>query len=199
GDGVGEGNAAVWAEYVWNTPVVAPGFYGPGTILRDGRNTRPFCGDCCGPCYGEVHADGEVWMGAAWKVRSRLVADNGAAAGELAADLLFLSWMEAYNQAQIKSVIETQWLTLDDPNGNIDDGTTHFASIDPGFRDQSFPGVERKPVSFGAVTAVQDTVVQLEKETVDAVIHANVAPLSTAVLRYRVDGGTFVDLPMTNV
>ncbi len=199
GDGMGEGNADVWAEYVWNTPVVAPGFYGPGTILRDGRNTRPFCGDCCGPCYGEVHTDGEVWMGAAWKIRSRLVASNGAAAGELTADLLFLSWMEAFDQTEIKSVIETQWLTLDDTNGNVDDGTTHYTDIDLGFRDQAFPGYLLRPVSFGSVTEVQDTEIQLQKATVDAVIHANVVPLSTALLRYRTNGGAFQDLPMSNV
>ena len=196
-DGMGEGNADTWAEYVHDTPIVGAGFYGPNTILRDGRNTRPFCGDCCGGCYGEVHADGEVWMGAAWKMRAHLVADFGNAAGGLAANLLFLSWMEAYDQVAIQSVIETQWLTLDDTNGNIDDGTPHYAEIDQGFLDQSFPGVVLKPLSFGAVTEVADTPVQLEKETVDAVIHANVAPLASAVLRYRVNGGAFVDLSLS--
>ncbi len=198
-DGMGEGNADTWAEYVWNTPIVGSDFYGPNTTLRDGRNTRPFCGDCCGGCYGEVHADGEVWMGAAWKVRANLVADFGDAPGQLAANLLFLSWMEAYNQTAIKSVIETQWLTLDDTNGNVDDGTPHYAEIDQAFLAQSFPGVVLKPVSFGAVTEVADTPVQLQKATVDAVIHANVAPLASAVLRYRVNGGAFVDLQLSPI
>jgi len=167
-------------------------------VLRDGRNTRPFCGDCCGRCYGEVHTDGEVWMGAAWKVRSRLVASNGAA-GRLAADTIFLGWMEAYNQGQIKSVIETQWLTLDDVDGNIDNGTPHFNDIDQGFRAQSFPGYVPKPMSYGAVTDIADTDVQAHAEVVNATVHANVAPLATILLRYRVNGGAFQDLPMQSL
>jgi hypothetical protein len=49
--------------------------------------------------------------------------------------------MNGYNQTQIRSVIETQWMTLDDDNGNIGDGTPHFADIDGGFRQQGFPGL----------------------------------------------------------
>ncbi|HEV8113507.1 MAG TPA: hypothetical protein VGR31_12095 [Planctomycetota bacterium] len=199
-DGMGEGNADAWAEYVWDTPVVGAGFFGSGNDLRTGLNTRPFCGDCCGGCYGEVHTDGEVWMGTAWKVRARLVASNGPAAGTLIANTLFLAWMESYNQSQIKSIIETQWLTLDDADGNVDNGTPHFADIDLGFRDQGFPGFVPAPVSFGPVTDVADTEVQALPAVVNATIRANAAPpLTTAVVRYRVNGGAFQDVPLANV
>jgi hypothetical protein len=198
-DGMGEGNADSWAEYVWDTNVIAAGFFGPGTELRDGTNTRQFCGDCCGGCYGEVHTDGEVWMGTVWKVRTRLDNSNGQAAGDLIANTLFLSWMESYNQSQIKSVIETQWLTLDDVDGNINNGTPHFNDIDLGFRDQGFPGVVPLPVSFGPVTDVADTQVQALPEPVTATIHANLAPpLTTALLRYRINGGAFQSLTLAS-
>ncbi|MFT7484538.1 MAG: hypothetical protein ACI9F9_000378, partial [Candidatus Paceibacteria bacterium] len=68
-DGMGEGNADVWAMYVLGTPTVGKDFFGSGSKIRSGLNTRQFCGDSNGGCYGEVHADGEVWMGAAWKIR----------------------------------------------------------------------------------------------------------------------------------
>lgn len=199
-DGMGEGNADVWALYVWDTPINGQDFSGPGTFVRTGNNTRAFCGDCCPACWGEVHRDGEPWMGAAWKIRNRLNTTNGNAAGDLIANTIFLTWMEAYNQNAIKSVIETQWLTLDDGDGNINNGTPHLNDIDLGFRDQAFPGITLLPVSFGAVTDVANTTIQAAPQTVVATIYANAAaPLTVANLRYRTNGGSFVDVAMTSL
>jgi hypothetical protein len=140
GDGFGEGNADVFAMYVADDAIVGADFSGPGTFIRTGWNTRPYCGDCCGGCYGEVHDDGEVLMGALWKVRARLKTSLGAAQGRVSADTLFNAWMNAYNDGSIHSIIETHWLVLDDDDGNLLNGTPHFAEIDGGFRDQQFPG-----------------------------------------------------------
>jgi hypothetical protein len=199
-DGMGEGNADVWAMYIWDTPVVGAGFFGTGSQIRNGNNTQAFCGDCCGGCYGEVHADGEPWMGAAWKVRNRLNNTHGDAMGDLIANTIFVTWMEAYNQSQIKSVIETQWLTLDDSDGNINNGTPHFNDIDMGFRDQSFPGVVLLPVSYGPVTEIADTEIQDAPQTVAATVYANAAPpFTAALLRYRVNVGAFQDVPLVSL
>jgi len=141
-DGMGEGNADVWSEYIYDTPIIGADFLGPGQNIRTGLNTRPFCGDAHPACYGEVHTDGEVWMGAAWKVRANLQAVNGDAMGGMIADNLFLGWMNSYNQTQIKSIIETQWLTLDDDDANLANGTPHYTQIDAAFRTQGFPGVD---------------------------------------------------------
>jgi len=140
-DGMGEGNADVFALYAYDTAIVGQDFCGNNCNIRSGNNNRMFCGDANPNCHGGVHNSGEVWMGAAWKVRTRLKNTHGTAAGGLIADTLFLGWMNAYNQTQIRSIIETQWVTLDDTNGNINDGTPHFGDIDGGFRQQGFPGL----------------------------------------------------------
>jgi hypothetical protein len=139
-DGMGEGNADVWSMYIWDTPIIGQNFSGSG-YLRSGNNLRQFCGDLNGGCYGEVHDDGEVWMGAAWKVRNNLNTTLGNSAGDIAANTLFLGWMNGYNQTQIKSIIETQWVTLDDDDGDITNGSPHFTEIDDAFRVQGFPGL----------------------------------------------------------
>ena len=73
-DGMGEGNADVFALYLYDDPIMGRFFRTNGGFVRDGNNTRQYCGDGNGGCYGQVHADGEVWMGAAWKIRhTRLV------------------------------------------------------------------------------------------------------------------------------
>lgn len=155
-DGFGEGAADTWALYVTNTmngntddPLLGRDFYGPWTYVRTGQNTRAFCGDSNPGCYGEVHDDGEVLMGALWKVRDWFKYLSGPNTGNAVANSLLVSWFKQYNQSEIKSVIETQWLTLDDNDGTLDNGSPHFCEIDLGFREQSFPGVAKPPKFAG--------------------------------------------------
>jgi hypothetical protein len=152
-DGIGEGNADVFSLYIDNTPQLGLGFQGGGP-LRSGNNLRQFCGDANPGCYGQVHADGEVWMGAAWKVYLQLQANLGMAAADATSDALFMGWMNAYNQTGIRSVIEMQWLVLDDDNGNILDGTPNYPEIDAGFRIQGFPGFDLPLIDISNVTAL---------------------------------------------
>ncbi|MSR45457.1 MAG: hypothetical protein EXS13_00035 [Planctomycetes bacterium] len=139
-DGFGEGTADVWGMFIFDTPIVGEDFFTSGGDIRDGRNNRQYCGSCGAGCYGEVHVDGEVLMGAFWSVREYLNVTHGDAAGDLVIDTLFHSWYVAYNAKTICDTNETQILTLDDDNGNIDDGTPHSGDIEHGFEDQGYPG-----------------------------------------------------------
>lgn len=198
-DGMGEGNADVWALYTFDTPLNGQGAFNGTGFVRTGTTTRQFCGDANPACYGEVHDDGEPWMAAAWKVRTRLNTAYGNTTGDLIANSLFLGWMNGYNQTQIRSVIETQWLALDDDDGNVNNGTPHYASIDQGFRDQGFPGVTLFQVTVDNVNVLTDTTNQTSPYVVNARIIANQnPPLTVKELRYRIDGGAFTAVPMVN-
>lgn len=200
GDGMGEGNADVFAMYNYDDPVVAQDFFGVGSPIRTGLNNRTFCGDTSPACYGEVHSDGEPWMGAAWKIRNRLNQTNGNAVGDAISNAIFMGWMNGYNQAQIRSIIETQWLTLDDDDANLTNGTPHFGDIDGGFRDQGFPGVTLVALAIANVTALPDTENVAGPYTVDASISANFSPpLTGTILRWRVNGGAFQDVAMASL
>jgi hypothetical protein len=199
-DGMGEGNADIFSVYMLDEPLVAPFFYTSGAPIRDAQNNRQFCGDMSPGCYGAVHTDGEVWMGAAWKIRTRLNGSLGNALGDLQSSLLFLGWMNSYNQTGINSIIETQWLTLDDNDGNIGNGTPNYAEIDGGFRQQGFPGFGLQFVTFSNVTQLLTTTDEVGPYIVNAdVVAAINPPLSSATLRYRVNGGAIQVVPMTNV
>jgi hypothetical protein len=199
-DGIGEGNADVWAMYVYDTPIVGQDFFGPGSPLRTGLNNSQFCGDTATGCHGGAHANGEPWMGAAWKVRDRLNQTQGNTTGDSIANSIFVGWMNGYNQTQLRSIIETQWLTLDDDDANLSNGTPHFADIDGGFRDQGFPGVTLIPLAITNVTLQADTEDQVGPYTVDAAISANFSPpLTSALLRWRVNGGALQDVPMAPI
>ena len=140
GDGFGEGGGDCWAMYIGDSPVIGQDFHGPGTFLRTGENTTTFCGDQNGGCYGEVHADGEPLMGAIWKVRRNLKNALGNAAGSALADQYLVAWFQTFNDGQIKSIIEDHWLMLDDDDGNLNNGTPNYPTIDAAFVEQAFPG-----------------------------------------------------------
>ena len=197
-DGMGEGNADVFAMYLYDTPLVGDGFFGPGTQVRTGLNTTLFCGDCCPNCHGgQVHKQGEVWMGAAWKLRARMNTTHGNALGDGISDGLFSAWLNAYDQTQIKSVIETQWLVLDDDNGDLEDGTPHYADIDGGFRDQGFPGFDLPPMVFSDVTILGDTTDEVGPYVVRATVVPQTSPaVGPVAVHYRVDDGPWIVLPM---
>lgn len=199
GDGMGEGNADVFAMYLYDDSLVGRNFCGSGCHIRNGLNTRQFCGDANPGCHGGVHANGEVWMGAAWKLRRNLGASLGDAAGDATANALFLAWMNAFNQTQIRSVIESQWLTLDDDDGFLSNGTPHFSAIDSAFREQGFPGVALPPVVVWNATSFADTAIPAGPYVVDADVLATSGSLSNVRLFHGTHASGFVSTPMAAV
>ncbi|MEW6742693.1 MAG: formylglycine-generating enzyme family protein [Planctomycetota bacterium] len=143
-DGFGEGNADVWAMYIYDDSEVGRDWGALGRSLRTGTNDRLYCGTCGAGCYATPHENGEVHMGAFWKMRERLNVSLGDAGGDAIADNLFLSWMQAYDDDEICDIVRDHLLVLDDDDGNVFNGTPHGADIDGGFVDQGFP-----PFPFG--------------------------------------------------
>ncbi len=196
-DGMGEGNADVWAMYLYDTPLVGESFFGNGA-LRTGLNTLQFCGDFAFGCHGgEVHEEGKVWMGAAWKVRDALNQALGNALGDDTADALFLGWMASFNQTEIKSIIETQWLLLDDDDGDLNNGSPHYPQIEAGFTAQGWPGVELHPLTMEPLVMPADSL--SESGPYDARVriepHYGQA-LTSSQLHYRVNGGAWQDVDL---
>ena len=192
-DGFGEGNADVFAMYIYDTPIVGENFAGSGYI-RTGLNMRQWCGQ---GCYGQVHTDGEVLMGALWKVRANLNTTHGNAAGDLIADTLLISWMNGYNDGNILPIIEDHWLTLDDNDANIYNGTPNYPEIDGAFRTQGFPGVDLQLIDI-VHTSLPDTQNEAGPYVVDADISSYIgANITAASVVYSVDGGAPVTVPMS--
>ncbi|HJP02144.1 MAG TPA: hypothetical protein QF764_10285 [Planctomycetota bacterium] len=199
-DGMGEGNSDVYAMYQYDTPIVGENFCGNGCHVRNGNNTRQLCADDTTGCHGGVHDSGEVWMGTAWKIRNYLNLTHGNAAGDAIANGLFSGWLNVYNQSQIVPVIETQWLTLDDTDGNIENGTPNHDDIDQGFLDHGFPGHDVAAIIITGVTELPDTLDESGPYTVNANIDAELnPPLQSAFLHYRTNEGPWNQTPMINV
>jgi len=196
-DGFGEGNADVFAMYINDNPILGENFSTSG-FTRTGLNTLQYCGDGNGGCYGAVHTDGQVLMGAMWKMRANLNVTHGNATGDAIADLLFSSWMNGYDQQTIDSIIEIQLLTLDDDDGDLDNGTPNFDDINDAFLEQGFPGFQIPYIDFSNEIEPSDTFDQAGPYGVALDLAANLeASIASATLHYRVNGGGFAAVPMT--
>ncbi|MFT7668369.1 MAG: hypothetical protein ACI8X5_001061 [Planctomycetota bacterium] len=199
-DGMGEGNADIFALYMYNTQFLGMDFQGQGAgPLRNGVNTLMYCGDGQTGCHGGgVHTEGQVWMGAAWKIYLSLETAYGTAQADIMSDALFLGWMNSFNQTQIHSVIETQWLTLDDDNGNYEDGTPHYLEIDAGFRAQGFPGYDLPPIRIQNVNELGTQSSEAGPYVVNADVSSYLGLNITSVdIMYSADGGAYVAAPMS--
>lgn len=194
--GIGEGMADVWAMFQYDDPIVGEDFFGQGGgNIRTGLNNTVWCGT---GCYGQVHLDGEVIMGALWKARRNLNNTLGNAAGDAVSDLLNLSWFQAYNQTVIAPIIEEQWLVLDDNDGNLGNGTPNFTDIDDAFREQGFPGVDLPTIDI-LHTPLGNTQNEAGPYTVSADVTSLIGANITSVeLKYSVDGGSEQTVAMSN-
>ena len=197
-DGMGEGTADTWAMYLYDTPIVGEDFWcescGP---LRTGLNVRQFCGDKLPGCHPGPHANGEPFMGAFWKMRENLNSSLGDTEGDLTANALYLGWHNAFNQSRIREIIETQIVILDDDDGDIFNGSPHFADIDAAFRIQGWPGLEIQPVTAELLNTIEDTEVERGPYTLNAVAEAHFGQALSAVeIVWRAGNGAWNTVSM---
>lgn len=121
-----EGMADAAAALTGNNPCVGEDFFGQNTgCLRNGDTAnRQY------PCGGEGHFCGEVISGCTWHTLEALNLD-GFDGLTLTRDL----WLNSIllHPPGIQPGIAVDWATLDDDDGNIDNGSPHYAQIDAGF------------------------------------------------------------------
>ncbi len=133
----GEGMGDVMGLLLTDDPVSAYGFFNNcSTGLRNADNNIQF------PCFGEIHDCGQLLSGSVWETRNELVItepnDYIAILRDLAVNSVLL-----HSGSRITPQIATDWLTLDDDDGNIFNGTPHCNEIQTGFGEHNMaaPGV----------------------------------------------------------
>ncbi len=126
--GMGEGCSDYWAMTITNSPCLGNGFFGPGTCLRDGNNTRQYPANECG---GSVHCLGEITMGSLWKMRENFIASLGYDIAKAHADTLFFFAQVARPTTVPDFLMEI--LLVDDDDGYLVNGTPNYGDICAGW------------------------------------------------------------------
>ncbi|GJM23706.1 MAG: hypothetical protein DHS20C16_01210 [Phycisphaerae bacterium] len=127
----GEGMGDVVSMLIQDVSGTGYGFFGDcGTPLREGDNTMQY------PCSGEVHFCGTLISGCVWSLRNELLATNPGTYLDILAPLAINS-MPLHTGSSITPQITIDYLTLDDDDGDIFNGTPHCAEICAGFGDHN--------------------------------------------------------------
>lgn len=123
----GEGMGDVISTLILDDHRLGLGFYGScASWLRDADNMIQY------PCDGEIHYCGQLLSGSVWDTRNALVSTAPLNYQQILMDLAVNSVL-LHSGTFITQNITIDWLTLDDDDSNLENGTPHSDAIETGF------------------------------------------------------------------
>ncbi len=130
----GEGMSDVVAMLIADDPGLGYGFYlnECNTPLRSGDNDCQYDASSCSSCGSGSHSCGQLLSGIVWDIRNALVASEVPDYLGLLSNLAVNSTL-LHTGESIDGQIAIDFLTLDDDDGNIGNGTPHREEICSGF------------------------------------------------------------------
>jgi hypothetical protein len=183
----------IFAMYIVADPIVGAGFFTGGGGIRSGENTTTWPASNCG---GEVHCVGETYMGFAWQAYKKLKLSLGNGPGAQLAEALFFGTLPFDNTSITTAV--TQVFVLDDDNGDLADGTPHYADLASAATLKGFtpPVITDLPIDV-AHTRHPDTWNQTQPYGIYATLTPD-APntITSAFVDYALEGGPILTVPM---
>jgi len=143
----GEGMADAIATIFAGQSGLGIGFYlnQCTTPLRNADNTCQYSASSCSSCGSEIHSCGQLMSGIIWSIRKNLAVTNPDTYVDLI-NKLTLSSVLVHTGTAINAQIAIDLLTLDDNDGNINNGTPHYNEICSGF---SAHGLACPPILTG--------------------------------------------------
>jgi hypothetical protein len=188
----GEGMGDCVSVLILDDHVLAWGFFGNCNAgLRDAQNGWQF------PCNGEVHDCGNLLSGCIWSVRNALAVTEPVDYLAILSRLT-LNSVPLHSGDLITPQITIDFLTLDDNDGDIYNGTPHYAEINAGFSAHNMAAPVLDPLAFSFPNGRPDLLNPAGGDTVRVqVLPLGQEPLpDSGVFHYRVGGGSYSSVPM---
>ncbi|HUU85060.1 MAG TPA: hypothetical protein VM243_16285, partial [Phycisphaerae bacterium] len=189
----GEGMGDVMGVLISDDSHLAWGFYNDcNDWMRNADNNMQY------PCSGEIHYCGMLLSGCVWSTRTELRATHPDDYRDIIANLAINS-MLMHTGDGIDPSITIDFLTLDDDDGDIGNGTPHWDEICTGFGDHNMDCPPLELLNF----EYPDGLPELLTPDQETTVRVNVVPVSgepqpgTGTVTYRVDGGSFQEVAMT--
>jgi hypothetical protein len=193
----GEGMADAITILVTDEPEIGVGFNGPcdlNSALRSGDNTVSY------PCGGSFHFCGQMLSGAIWNTRNELLVTEPAQYRSIIADLT-LNSIPLHPGIFIDPSITIDFLTLDDDDGDLDNGTPHYNEICTGFTAHGLTCPSADGLLFEYPSGLPEVVVP----NTAAFVFVNIIGIGgqpapgSGQISYRIDGGSFTTVPMVQL
>ena len=129
----GEGMSDCVAVAITDDPALGLGFQSNCSVaLRSADNTVQY------PCSTPIHSCGRVLSGSVWDTREAMVAAGVADYRGVISSLVINSIL-LHTGTEITPQITIDFVTLDDDNGDLSDGSPHSAYIQQGFSLHNMP------------------------------------------------------------
>lgn len=142
----GEGSGDVMGVLIQDSPTLGEGFVTCGVGIRTAANSHQY------PCTGEIHDCGQLISGCVWSLRNELIVTEPVDYRDLGASL-FLNMLIVRGtmtpfDSTISPLITVIYLTLDDDDASIANGTPHYTEIASAFGDHGMDAPPLELVGF---------------------------------------------------
>jgi len=191
-DQYGEGMSDCVAIMISDNSGLAYGFFGScGSPLRSADNSLQY------PCSGGSHSCGRLLSGCVWDLRENLIATNPSTYRDILGALTINSIL-LHSGSQITPQITIDFLTLDDDDGNIFNGTPHWDEICEAFGDHSMTCPVQLPLAFEYPTGRPNEAAPLQATDIDVNVNAvGAAPIEGTFDAYAaIDDNPYAPIPI---
>jgi hypothetical protein len=153
-DSYGEGMGDVLGVLITGDPELARGFFSDdcNSGIRTADNNYQY------PCFGEIHDCGQLISGCVWDTLELMEASYPGEGNAIVSTLAINSIM-LHSGGGIDPFITLDWLTLDDDDGDLDNGTPHSVEILAGFGMHSMDEIPEPPPPLDNDTCVDARVI----------------------------------------
>lgn len=192
--GIGEGNSDIISNLMTGESIIGRGFYLGNCVtgIRNSENSLQYPQNL----NGSIHHDGQIIAGFHWDSWQALQATlPEAEALDVAANTWHWGRVHFHPTTHVDQVLAT--FLADDDDGNLTNGTPHYAAFCEGAANHSYPcpalinGVVWEHDGTASRTDPGDVVVTAHAYSTEGAIVAD-----STLLRYRIGAGAWVALPM---
>ncbi len=189
----GEGTGDVMSVIILDNPDLGIGFFGScGSALRSAENTLSY------PCSTDGHACAPLYSGVVWATRNLLAVTEPSNYQQLLMDWAVNSIL-VHSGTLITPQMTIDYLTLDDDDSDIGNGTPHYFEIDGGFGSKNMPAPPLTLIEIEPV-AIPDFAHPAGGTTVSADFSDVAGTLDPATPTLMVDTGSgFQAIPMNGI
>jgi len=153
----GEGYGDVWGVILTGDSKLARGFYANdcNNGIRDADNNCQYAASGCSSCGSEIHACGQLISGVVWDFMENM-GGFGNAAGMDVVRGVSINSMPLHSGTSIAADIAIDYLTMDDNDGNIGNGTPNWSAIASAFNVHNIDTPELELLSLSLPNGLPD-------------------------------------------
>jgi len=188
----GEGFGDVMSAIILDDNRLGIGFFSNcNTALRNAVNSLQY------PCATDGHACAGLLSGAVWETRNAMV-NSGVSDYTDILNFLAVNSVLVHSGSTITPQITIDWLTLDDDDADIGNGTPHYAQIDTGFGSKNMAAPALNILSISYPAGQPDSVSPDGGTSLLVNFDPISSPVDPSTATLMVDSGSgFVAVPMT--